>query len=431
MSSTRGGRVKRKAKVLETKPGRPWWGYCDIAVVTHESMEMTFYSCVCDDVLEHASNYRKVTVQMYVCVPGAAWCDEDKKYHNGLQVAGRDTFKKILVEETRELKDIECGLMLILAHGDVAVGETKCTPHIAFIDDTKDLKNQSASSDLNLVLVHAAPVPADEKTGTPGVTMLQVTHQAGLCGLMCCYAGEIVRDHLKAQETTEYFEARKLSQDAASATQEYFYFEPPGGIVRGYSMEILISWIIDLVDYSEYYHHDMHMLWRNAIVHIMQTVKLFGNDYSGFFHFLCAIGLIEQDHAVRTRMQMASVETGSQFVVRGHKFLWSKALIRPSLLSQFKALCLTTYVPGDVPTHLTPENSADLLISPDAGVDMFLKRYIRKQASANIFGDDSSSRSSSSNGAGSATELRSDESDGEHNTRALRACLGALQAMDA
>jgi hypothetical protein len=79
---------------------------CDIAIVTHQSMEPTFFSCVCDDVTEHTRNFPDdwdIQLHTYVCVSGAAWCDSNDTYHNGLQFARRRTFKKTLVEKTSEL----------------------------------------------------------------------------------------------------------------------------------------------------------------------------------------------------------------------------------------------------------------------------------------------------------------------------------------
>ena len=455
MSGAHGSRVKRKAKVLEKKPlTRPAWGDCDIAVVTHESMELTFYSCVCDDVLEHAYNLpdRGLTpakVQMYLCVPGAAWCDQQDAYQDGLQVVGREKFKKILVQATTELRDIDCGLMLILAHGNVENEVKGCTPYIAFFDDANDLETQRARVDGNLVVVHAAPVPPEEATGTPDVTMLEVTRKARLCVLMCCFAGHIVAEHLMSDATRDYFARIAHSQGADATTREYLYFCTDDGNVRGYAIEILISWIINLVDYSQVSDNrvpeNVDVLWRQAMVRIMQTVKIFRDDYKGFFRFLCVVGLIEQGDALCKRMQMARLHKRSEFVVGGHKYLWQKAAVVPRILSHFQALSLTTYTHLQAPTHLTPETSDDLLLSPDANVDTFLKRYIQrrsrssmqKQTDEEMFGEESSSSeqlsdgASSSDGAGSATELRSDESDGEQAHGDLRACLKALQAMDA
>ncbi len=70
-------------------PERASKEYCDFAIVTHESMEPTYFSCVCDDVTEHTRNFPDdwdIQLHTYVCVSGAAWCDNNSTYHNGLQL---------------------------------------------------------------------------------------------------------------------------------------------------------------------------------------------------------------------------------------------------------------------------------------------------------------------------------------------------------
>jgi hypothetical protein len=101
MSGEKAKRQRKDEDAVEA-PERAANECCDIAIVTHESMEPTFFSCVCDDVTEHTRNFPddwKIQLHTYVCVPGAAWCDSNNTYHDGLQLARRRTFKKTLVEK--------------------------------------------------------------------------------------------------------------------------------------------------------------------------------------------------------------------------------------------------------------------------------------------------------------------------------------------
>ena len=118
------------------------------------------------------------------------------------------------------------------------------------------------------------------------VSMREVVDNTTLCVVMCCCAGEIVETHL----------ASVNKGDRRSDTHEYFYFSDRDDGIRcegisGYSIEILISWIINLVDGPPMYDYGVvSLLWRRKIVRIMETVKLFGDDKKGFFDVLCAVG---------------------------------------------------------------------------------------------------------------------------------------------
>jgi hypothetical protein len=177
--------------------------------------------------------------------------------------------------------------MLILCHGNVLKGKgskvTPCTPYMAFFDDIDDLILPKAQDNTNLVVVHAKKAPTDPRKEPrfKEVSMLQVTHNAEMCVLMCCYAGRIVDAHVMSDEARNFF-ARK-----GAPKREYSYFDTDddtdGGTVQGYSIEILISWIINLVDCGQVYDNEpVCVLWRRAMLRIMQTVKEFGTDNKGF-----------------------------------------------------------------------------------------------------------------------------------------------------
>ena len=113
--------------------------YSDIALITYESCEPSFFSCVCDDISEHACNLGiKKTLHTYVCALGAAWRDNDtERYYDGHELIPRQHFRKTLVEQTSELKNIHCDLMVILCHG--SEGNAVTIPHMSFFDDKDDI----------------------------------------------------------------------------------------------------------------------------------------------------------------------------------------------------------------------------------------------------------------------------------------------------
>ena len=189
--------------------------------------------------------------------------------------------------------------------------------------------------------------------------------------------------------------------------------------IGGHSIEILISWIINLVDGPPTYDCGVvSLLWRRAIVRIMQTVKLFGDDNQRFFDFLCAVGLVVDIDEAAKKMQVSWKEPNRTqrdgFRVGGHKLNWEKSIVIETLLKEFQTLTLAT-VHGTVPGNkiqrneiLTPAFSDDILLSSQIGIDTFLKEYKANK------------RDSES----------AEKNDSEMSMQTLRGCLKALQAMD-
>lgn len=238
--------------------------YSDIALITYESCEPSFHSCVCDDITEHVSNLRKLKHKLhmhtYVCALGAAWRESDTHvYHNGHELVPRELCRKTLVEQTSELKNIKCDIMVILCHG--AEGTTGNTPYMCFFDKRDDIPFSTNDCAENTLMVYACESKKGRHNGPfKEVIMCEVVDHTTLCLLMCCYAGDILGAHLSSGN----------NEKRRTYDHEYFYFN--GGEISGSSIEILISWIINLVDGQQSYSSSIvSVLWRRAIVRIMQT----------------------------------------------------------------------------------------------------------------------------------------------------------------
>ena len=348
----------------------------DIALVTYESCEPSFHSCVCDDITEHVSNLGdfNTTLHTYVCALGAAWRDSDmQRYHDGHELVPREKCRKTLVEQTSELKNIECDTMVILCHG--AGGTAADIPYMCFFDKRDDIPfstNDSCAE--NALMVYACESEKGRHYGPfEAVIMCEVVDRTTLCVLMCCYAGDIVGAHLFSPN-------KKKRRDY---DHEYFYFD--GGEISGSSMEILISWIINLVDGQQSYTSNIvSVLWRRAIVRIMETVKLFGDDNQRFFDFLCALGLASNIDDDTKKMQLpwrhATPEKTDAFRVGGHKLVWVKSQAIKKLLPEFKTLTLVTvHAEPFLIEELTPASSDDILLSSETGIDTFLKEFKDRQ----------------------------------------------------
>lgn len=344
----------------------------DIALITYESCEPSFHSCVCDDITEHVHNLRKLklTLHTYVCALGAAWRDSNThRYQDGHELVLRELCRKTLVEKTSELKNITCDTMVILCHG--AEGTAADIPYMCFFDKRDDIPfstNDSCAE--NALMVYACESEKGRHDGPfEEVIMREVVDHTTLCVLMCCYAGDIVGAHLLFVN-----DEKRRDYD-----HEYFYFN--GGEISGSSIEILISWIINLVDGEQSYSSTIvSVLWRRAIVRIMETVKLFGDDNQGFFDFLCALGLASNIDDDTKKMQLpwthVNPEETDCFRVGGHKLLWVKSEAIEKLLPQFKTLTLVTVHAEQLPIGvLTPASSDDIVLSSETGIDTFLKEF--------------------------------------------------------
>jgi hypothetical protein len=335
--------------------------------------------------------------------------------------------------------------MLILCHGNVVKGKDNkmmpCTPYMTFFDDMDDLILQKAQDITNLVVVHAKEGPTDPRKAPrfKEVSMLQVTHNAEMCIVMCCYAGRIVDAHVMSDEAINFF-ARE-----GAPKREYFYSDDDdtdGGSVQGYSIEILIPWIINLVDCGQVYDNEpVCVLWRTAMLRIMQTVKVFGSDNKGFFKFLCAVGLTVEMDEVCNKMKMRNPHPAGEqpdtFVVGGHKMTWITSTAIDRLLPQFKRLKLRTVDPAMTQsvTCVTPELSPKLVLSSDPDVDTFLKTYTATER--DVFGDSDSESEvkrelrSDSDSDSDSTSLRTSGTTHKAVPFDLTQCLQALRAMHA
>lgn len=415
---------KARKRVRDDKAHKKQKEYSNIALITYESCEPSFCSCVCDDITEHVNNLGnlKVTLHTYVCALGAAWRHSDTRlYHDGHELVPRERCRKTLVEQTSELKDIECDTMVILCHGGAS--KTDRVPSMYFYDKKEDIPFSTDLYAQNALKVYSRNSVNGKHDGQfEEVTMREVVDNTTLCVVMCCSAGEVVAAHLASSN-----EGKRRPDD-----HEYFYFDDRCDSIRnvgitGYSIEILISWIINLVDGPcRYYATGVSLLWRKAIVRIMQTIKFFGDDKQGFFDFLCAVGLVVDVDEAAKKMQVewkgADGSPSTCFRVSGHKMNWSKSNAMNDLLLEFQTLTLET-VYGEVKDNdvLTPALSDDIQLSEVPGIDTFLKNF-KLEAKAReraIFGD-SESESESLHGTAHQGVLVD-----------LTRCLQALLAMDA
>ena len=376
-------KVSRKAK-----------GFSNIAIVTHESCEPAFFACCCDDVTEYASNvqcYGRMSVHTYVCVLGAAWHDSDTAcYSHGLELVRRPQYRKTLVQQTSELKHIPCQVMLIMSHGARATQDRPC-PFLSFYDEYDDVPfSKGKGAVANTLRVYARETGDGRHAEHAGqfqrVVLKDVVDEASMCLLMCCNAGEIVRAHL------EQFRPQRLHGSSKKPRNyEYFYFNCVGTGVAGYSIEILVSWIINLVDGPPFCKvTDLPSKWRPALFRIMQIVKLFGEDNDRFFDFLATVGLVSMFDDVKKQQQLEHRHrTDTQtnvFRVCGHKLSWDARDARQALLLEFRTLTLATfYSSSGVTTYVTPQSKElkDVTLDSPADVDTYLKQYKLEQACFN------------------------------------------------
>ena len=95
---------------------------------------------MCDDITKHVSNLGKLnkTLHTYVCALGASCRDSDtERYYNGHKLIPCEHFRKTLVEQTSELKNIKCDLMVMLCHD--TPGDAVTIPYMSFFDDKDDI----------------------------------------------------------------------------------------------------------------------------------------------------------------------------------------------------------------------------------------------------------------------------------------------------
>lgn len=404
-----GAAVKRPRAATERKEAKI---YSDIALVTYESCQPAFCSCVCDDITEHVTNLGD-SLHTYVCALGAAWHDNDmNRYYDGHELVPRENCRKTLVQQTSELKNIKCDLMVMLCHGNA--GDHVTSPSMSFFDDRHDIPFSKKSCAENALMLYAYKSKKGRQDGPfAEVSMSEVVDDTSLCLVMCCSACEIVQAHLAS---------KNIDKRRPDSHEFFFFSDRHDGVqnkgISGYSIEILISWIINLVEAPQMYDSGVSVLWRRAIVRIMQTVKVFDDDKQGFFDFLCAVGLVEDLDEAAKKMQLpwrhANGKETDRFRVGGHKLSWSKPEAIKALLHEFQTLTLVT-VHGKAPgakikanSILTPAFSDDILLSSQTGIDTFLKEYKANK------------RHSES----------AEKNDSEMSMQTLRGCLKALQAMD-
>ena len=272
--------------------------FSHLAIVTHESYESTFNSCVVDDLTEYwyCIGQNGTKLHTYVCAPDAAHYDAARsEYGDGLTVVSRPGYGygKTLVARTAGLKHIPCEIMVILCHGE-ANSRLRPRPSLTFFDDVQDARKTE-----NELCVWTRAAPAHIWEGAHASVLLHdiVDTTDELVMLMSCDAGDIVEDYLKA--------GNRLGR------REFFYFSGHGiPVLCGYCIEILIKWLINLVDGPPCpdFWEQVRMRFRKALFRVMAIVKLFGDDSVAFWEYLTTVGLVAMTDDIKKQQRSLFVD---------------------------------------------------------------------------------------------------------------------------
>lgn len=228
----------------------------------------------------------------------------------------------------------------------------------------------------------ATIVYAKEYPGKPAsVTLHKIIEGCKLAILLCCNGPEVLEHYL---QHVEALQPGRLSLEFPEILISH------SETINTYSCEIYMVLLINIVESILDDADSLYKHMRHAIIRIMQILKLFGNDYVGFWLFLEHTGCVTDTADEKSRQELAYPPAhGNTFSFRvyGRVTPYGYRGFPERLLEDFKNIRLVCPVPSQDTAHgdgkelralhITYENVPDITFQENDNrkIDNFLQKY--------------------------------------------------------
>ena len=260
--------------------------------------------------------------------------EKANKYHEQLKLVEQPNYKKIQVDRTEYIKNINAELIIMLAHGTKGNGDADLPASLRFGCPLSDAGR--AHSGLKVFAKNT------DRICQPDQTMLHdVIRRSKIVIMLAFYGNEVAEDYLK------YL---KYVNDTGDAYPMYPDILLCNGALDNASVHIFTVLLINLLDsqVDTLPVRDLHGDVRTAILRIMQIVQLFDKKTAFesmdtcvhiYLKILCRIptGITYVDTALnRRKMKNEHRERHQHAPVPSHFVVWSQPASLERLLIQLK-----------------------------------------------------------------------------------------------
>ncbi len=297
----------------------------------------------------------------------AYYDDATGKYHEQLKLVDRPNYKKIQLDSTQYIKNVNAELIIMLCHGFPRNIADDIPATLRFGCPLSDAGR--GHSGLKVFAKNTTRICE------PGQTLLHdVICQSKIVIMLACYGNEVVEDYL------HYLHSHNNTNDTYPMYPDILLCN---GAVATVSAHIFTVLFINLLD-SEVPTlpvRDLHSPVTKVILRIMQIVQLFGDDYGDFWDFLKQVNCItEEKQAKRSQqLQFASGRLPPDcYRIYGHTVPHELFKSPHKVFTDFKQLKLVSRGENGMPVYTTSANVDPIQLTNESTgityVDTALKR---------------------------------------------------------
>lgn len=328
----------------------------DVSIIGFESAG-PFFESTAIDLLTQRIRSEGLSLSTYICSPKAAEAERDDdgkaiSHTDSLNVINVDGYLKKMLHSTSELKGIPSDLLIILCHG------IKRNQFGSSMLEFRDIESDRSFD--NNVCVSAGSMFSQQFNSYKNIITLQeLTRKTKLVLLMCCTGDQIMQDYL--------LDVRTYSRpDFLISNREF---------LNCVSCEVILMMIFGLIPFKNGSGSWNSDLVRDAIIRLFQIVKLFGQDYMGFWEYLKSIGLISLNNQMEINQQLSKSSINEKRVrTYGRYSNWELLDDFPEVLfMDFQSLLLVSKEGNQ-----SKDTVKDIQLSRDTNVDKYLKNYKKR-----------------------------------------------------
>jgi len=342
-----------------------------VSILAHEGGGLPLEETLVD-MLTQLFLLLKAHLETQILVDNVAYFDEKtESYHKKLMLVDQPKYKKIQVDSTEYIKDVDADLIVMLCHGLTRNTAKELPAALRFGCALSD-----AGSGHTGLKVFAKPT--NRILRSEHTFLHDVICHSEIVIILSCYGNEVVEDYLES--------LKSVRNDSADAYPMYPDILMCQGAVDDLSVHIFTVLFINLLD-SEVARlpiRDIHAPVTTVILRIMQIVQLFGDDYDDFWDYLKQVDCITQEKHVKRSQQLkfASERLPPDcFRIYGHMVPFHLGDSAKVVFTDFKQLTLMSRGENGRPTYTTSANVDPIQLTNESTgvtyVDTALKR--RKQ----------------------------------------------------
>jgi hypothetical protein len=326
------------------------FAYRQVTIIGYESVANPFLQTSIDMMTQFLRE-RQMRLATFIWVHNVAEKDEDEDNHfaDSLTLTDHAGYLKKIISNTDQLKGLHTDLMIIRCHG--AARKNGQYAQLVFTDNNAHSKPSKGE-----YLVHS-------RQESPNISLKELTDETKLVLLFCCAGNQIMTDYLSERHTKKRPYILVSNQDKMLSA----------------SADIIQLVLMNIIECNEStirqrFFSEFWTEFLVAIRKIFGVVKLFGDDHEAFWKYLQHLNVITLHEQRSKRHELPGnkpEETpGFQLYGRCFEYFLEEKTIQ-NTFRDFKSLLLV--VPDGPPER--PDTAADIELSADENVDVYLKSY--------------------------------------------------------